>query len=277
MDRRFSLFLGLGVALFGASAGCTPSFFNSRKSDSPPQTTESQKQAVETPVASARDIVHKEKELPKRQPKAMSCVAAGDFFYREAVTPDRSPEDRHERLDTAKRAYQQALQLDPNCSEAHRGLARVYGTDEDNERAVASFQAALRGAPKDANLWFELGVHHSRHKQWDAAIEALARAVELCPEEKQYAKVLAACLGCAGRYEESLGCFTRVVGEAKARNYLGRLMISLGQTEQGRQQLQLSLGMEPNNAETRQRLANLDRAKKQPESVVPVDYREPKR
>ncbi len=274
MDGRFSLILGLGVAVLGGTAGCTPSF-NSRQPN-PPQTSESRKVTGEKTVVTAEDASHaKEKELPKRQPKPMSCVAAGDFYYRESLAPGRSTEDQRQRRDTAKRAYQQALQIDPNCHEAHRGLARVYAADLDHERAVSSFRAALRGAPNDANLWFELGMTHSQHKEWDPAIEALSRAAELNPEEHQYANVLGFCLARAGRYEESLAYFTKVVGESKARYNIGRMMLHLGQTDQGRQQLQLSLKADPNFDEARNLLVQMDEGAKKPgQPIVPVDYQE---
>src|SRR2546423_12530301 len=107
MDRRCSLILGLGVAVLGGTAGCTPSF-NSRQPN-PPQTAVSQKVADATPVASPPEASRtREKDLPKRQPKALSCVAAGDFFFRESLAAGRSAEDQRQRRETAKKAYEQA-------------------------------------------------------------------------------------------------------------------------------------------------------------------------
>src|SRR5205807_3182854 len=102
------------AAVLGSSAGCTPSF-NARQQN-PPQTSQSQKVAEATPVVSPQDTSHvKAKELPKRQPQAASCVAAGDFYYRESLTPGFSPENQKQKRETAKRAYEQALQIDPHC------------------------------------------------------------------------------------------------------------------------------------------------------------------
>jgi Tfp pilus assembly protein PilF len=278
MDGRFSLILGLGAMVLGGSAGCTPSF-NSRQQNPPPQTSESQKVADVSTIAKPEEVVRaREKELPKRQPKASSCVAAGEFFYRESLAPDRTPEDQRQRREMARKAFEQALQIDPNCVEAMRGLARVYSADQDHQRAVAGFHAALKMTPKDANLWFELGMTHSRHKEWEPAIDALAEAVQLKPEERQYANVLGFCLARAGRYEESLAQFTHVVGEAKARYNVARMMHHLGQDDQSRQQLQLSLKLDPNCDEAKTLLTEMDAGSpKSGQAIVPVEYQEQQR
>ena len=93
MDRRFSLILGLGMAVLGASAGCTPSF-NSRTPNPPP--SEQSKKDSPTPPAVTTHVSasYKEKELPKRQPTAACCVAAGEFFFRESLAPNRTPQDQ---------------------------------------------------------------------------------------------------------------------------------------------------------------------------------------
>jgi tetratricopeptide (TPR) repeat protein len=279
MDCRISLILGLAVGVLGGSAGCTPSVF-SRKATTEPAQQVSQKEPASSPAPEKvpEKVVKKgiEKELPKRTPKAATCVAFGDFRLRESKNGTRTPEQQHSMRDQAKKAYQQALRIDPKCVEAHRGLAQVYAADNEVENAISTYQGAVRVAPKDAGLWFDLGIMHSRRQEWKLAIDALTNAAELNPDNRQYANVLGFCLARAGQYEQSLTYFTQVVGEAKAHFNVGRMMLHVGQVEQGKQQIELALRKEPKFAEARDLLAKLEQGKvPAKQAVVPVQYEEP--
>jgi tetratricopeptide (TPR) repeat protein len=189
----------------------------------------------------------------------MTCVAFGDFRVRESQSPGHSLEDQRQMRVEAKQAYGQALEIEPSCVEAYRGLAQVYSADEDYELAIGAYNAALRITPRDAKLWFELGMMRSRRKQWDPAIDALGHAAELEPENRQYANVLGFCLARAGCYEQSLACFSRVLGAARAHFNVSRMMVHDGHLDAAKQQLQLALQKEPKLIEARELLAQLER------------------
>jgi Tfp pilus assembly protein PilF len=245
MDRRFSLIVGLG--LLAGSSGCVPSFFSKSKSTQippGPQTVQTNKEAVQVPAPPAAE--KKGKETAKRKLQAPTCVAFANFRLRESMTPGKTPPEQQKMREEARQSFRQALEIDPNCVEAHCGLAQCYAADQDHNREVSSYHAALKARPGEAGIWFQLGMSHSRHKEWERAVEALGRASELDPENRQYANTLGFCLARAGLYDQSIALFSRTVGEAKARYNVGRMMIHLGQTERGREQVQLALRMEPN-------------------------------
>jgi len=271
MDCRLSLILGLGV--LGGAAGCTPSLFTHNSTPAAFQTARKESPTAEE-VASAKV----EAEQPKRKPKASTCVTFGDFCLRESLAPASSPEEQRQRRALARRAYEQALEIDPQCAEAYRGLAQLYTAEQQPERAISTYQSAVRALPRSAALWFDLGMLHSQRREWEPAIDALAHAADLDPTNRQYANVLGFCLARAGRYEQSLAYFTRVVGEARAHFNVGRMMMHNGQADAARQHLELALQREPNLTEARELLAQLNRPQNRPaQPIVPVQYQEPVR
>src|SRR3954467_14798395 len=97
MDCRASLVLGLG--LFAGAAGCTPT--------SPYVKPGETQVEVEKPAET--------KKLDKRKPSAEACVTFGDFLLKEATGGSRSEAEQRQMLDQARRAYQQALEINPKC------------------------------------------------------------------------------------------------------------------------------------------------------------------
>src|SRR5216117_3722413 len=116
MDCRASLLLGLG--LLTAAAGCTPTSTSIKQGETQPVEVEKSTEA---------------KKLAKRKPSVESCVTFGDFLLKEATTGKRSETEQRQMLDQARRAYQQALEINPKCVPAHRGLAQVYLAAGDRE------------------------------------------------------------------------------------------------------------------------------------------------
>jgi Tfp pilus assembly protein PilF len=251
MDCRYCLILGLGLSLAGG--GCTP-FASSRT------TSDSKKEVIDPQVAANIDPakIRKEKELPRRAPKAGTCLAYGEFRLRESMAPTRTAEDKKSMREEARTAFQQELKLNPGSGRAVRGLAQCYVQDGDHPKAVAAYREALKIAPKEASIWFELGMQQSQHKEWDEAVEALGQAFDLEPGNKRYSNMLGFTLARAGRYEESLAFFTRVVGGAKAHYNVGRMMVHMGKLEEGKQHLATALKMEPGFKEARAEMARLD-------------------
>lgn len=181
----------------------------------------------------------------KRAPKPATCVAFADFQSNAAAEPSRSPQEREQRRDQARRAYQQALKTDPNYVPAYAGLGRLYEAIGDHDRAVAQFQKGLQIAPKDAGLWFELGMCQARHKQWSEALANLQKAATLEPENQRYISMLGYSQARVGQYDASIATFRRVLSEAQARYNVARMLHHNGQDAACMEQLQLALRLQP--------------------------------
>src|SRR5947209_4510847 len=105
-------------------------------------------QLPSTPTANVSVPVRKDADLPPRKPKASTCIAYGRFSEKSAADARSTPAQRQEMLEQARRAYQQALQIEPKNYEALVCLIRVYTTVGDHARAVASYRQALEAYPK---------------------------------------------------------------------------------------------------------------------------------
>ncbi len=254
MDCRASLLLGLG--LLAGTAGCTPTSFV--------KPSEAQSAKAEKPAET--------KKLAKRKPSAEACVTFGDFLLKEATGGKRSEVEQRQMLDQARRAYQQALEINPKYLPAHRGLAQVYLAEGDSERAFTSYQASLKVFPQEPLLWYDLGLAHGRNKEWQPAVDALAQACDLAPGDRRYVHALGYCLARAGAYDQSVDCFRRVDSEARAHYNVARMLLQMNQTELGRQHLQLALKIEPELKEAKELLARADAGHGSAITVVPVQF-----
>jgi tetratricopeptide (TPR) repeat protein len=237
MDCRTRMFWSL--ALLGGMAGCTSTGTNT--TSTPPAPTP-------TPVQTARiepDKIKKESDLPKKDPTPKMCVVWGNLAAGEADA-SRSPVDANEKRDQARKAYQQALKLDPNYLPAYQGLAKLYLALQDTEHAVATLQTALKHHPKDAAVYFDLGMIYCNRKEWAPALENLTKAAQLEPENRLYVNTLGHAQARAGKPDEALKTYLRVNPEAQAHLNVARMMMHLNQPELCRQYLQTALQKDPN-------------------------------
>jgi tetratricopeptide (TPR) repeat protein len=195
---------------------------------------------------------------PAAPPKASTYVALGDFRAKSGFAPEVPAAQQKQYREEARLSYQKALELDRKYLPAHLALARLYAAMGDHGSAAAAYHNALQIDNKPAALWFELGMCQSRRKEWGPAVDALKRATERDPDNRQYANTLGFTLACAGRYPESLDCFARVSTPAQAHYNLARMLRHLNRPELAREHARLALGKDPHLAPAQALLAELD-------------------
>lgn len=268
MDCHKLLSWGLAAAL--GVAGCqhakapgTAAPQTQTAAYSPPSTNTTRVAADGTPIKPAAD-------LPKRQPKPETCVAAANFYATEAVAPNATPEHCRALREQARVAYEQALQIDPKHTPAYQGLGRLYVDLEDTGHAVETYQKGLKALPKEAALWYELGMVQGRRKEWGPALESLRKAAELQPANQQYANGLGYGLARAGQYDEALASFQRVNGEGRAHYKLARMLQHLGQNDLARRHLEVALEKDPRLTEAQGLLRELDGQGVKPAGYTPT-------
>ena len=93
--------------------------------------------------------VVKQLELPKHPPQAATCVAAGDFLTLEAASADLAENLRQAKREQARKAYEQAIALDPHCLQAYLSLAQLYVTMKDHADAEATYHKAAQLFPTE--------------------------------------------------------------------------------------------------------------------------------
>lgn len=226
----------------------------------------------------------KEPEGPPRQPKPATCV--GLAVLREQTASAMKPSaERTEVLEEARRAYQHALKLDPNYLPAYKGLARLYETLEDQDRALETLRRATQFHPRDAEVWYLLGMCHARRKEWPAALESMHKAVELDPENRRYANDYGLCLARAGRYQDAFNMMKQNGGEAQAHYNLARMLEHLGMIEPSKEHVRLALQIKPDMESAQHLLVRLEQGGVQPahalstpgatQGVVPASHQMP--
>jgi tetratricopeptide (TPR) repeat protein len=194
-------------------------------------------------------------------PKALTpatLVALAALREQMAEELAKSPEQRQQLLDDARRAYLHALKLDPNCLAAHRGLARHWENTGQHEKAMTCYDQALKLAPRDASLWHEAGMCQARHKEWTPALERLRKAIEADRENRQYVLNYALCLARAESYDEALAWLMKLHPPALAHFTLARMMHHNGRPELSRQHLQAALQANPGLHAAQQMLVELE-------------------
>jgi tetratricopeptide (TPR) repeat protein len=252
MEWRKGLWLALGLG--GAVGGC-----------------QHQEMTLSPGAVPPGAVVQKAPQGPKKMPTTDTLVKFGDFRLKEATGPQYEPAQREALLEEARKSYQEALKRDAKCVAAYQGLGRLYVLTDQYGKAVEQYQKALKKAPKDGSIWFDLGMCYKHMQEWDKALDAIRKAADLDPENRDYANALAVLLARAGRYQESLDCFSRVSGPAMAQYKLGCTLRYLNQPELSRKCLEAALQENPQLGQAQAVLSELDGD----QGIRPVGYTEP--
>lgn len=154
-----------------------------------------------------------------------------------AISPYYSSTESPARLAAeAKQAARQALQLNPNNSEAWAALGMVCMTFERDWRgAVEALQSATALSPNDAGIINLYGDYHYLVGDYASALEWESRAAELEPMSAVHQHELALVYGLLGRQEEAIALERRAVQLSpefrNAWSALGRMLIESDQLE----------------------------------------------
>lgn len=81
----------------------------------------------------------------------------------------------------AKRSYAQMYRLDPGSWRVHRLNAQIDAEAEQHKQAIDEYQAAIRIAPREADLYEGLGEEYRKVGQLDLAEKAFAQQLQLTP------------------------------------------------------------------------------------------------
>lgn len=197
-------------------------------------------------------------EVRKGPPRPETIVAIADVKLGQALDEKTDPATRQTLLDTARQEYQKALQQDPKNKAALLALARFYSRVGDREKAVEVFKRYLTQYPTDHDAAHEVAMAHAQWKDWAGAVAWCEFALKVDPENLSVRKTMAFCLCRAGRWDDGLRVMTQVMPEAQARYNVARAMEHQNQLSASRQQLHLALRSDPNYAEAREFLAELE-------------------
>lgn len=98
-------------------------------------------------------------------------------------------------LEKSPAAYQRAWEVSGNrYARAQRSLGKYYLVKNDLPRAEEAYVQSLKISPQNHSTWFALGSVRLRSEQWEGAVEAFGRAIQIEEKDAESWSNLAAAL-----------------------------------------------------------------------------------
>ena len=216
------------------------------------------KNATGPAATPAEHVVVRDKPKPGEPLKPETEIALAETEVESAFSEGRSAVERDQLLDSARQRYQRALKVRPKDQTALLGLARLYAKAGDKDRAVATYQTALDAYPKDHALAHKMAATRAQFGDWDGAAETCRVALAVDPENRTYQKTLGFCLAGAGKWDEAFEVASRIMPEAEARYFLGRVMFDQDKPAEARQMMEMAVKADPRYELARQFITDLD-------------------
>ena len=159
----------------------------------------------------------------------------------------------------ATAAAKEAVQKLPDDRDLRMVLDAQLADTGEVEKSVADVRAMLKGGPEDREVYLRLAIIYTRAKNWNEALEALAKAEQLStkPEDKGYVDFLRGDLYQRQKmFDQADAEFRKVLAttspsdpqSAATLNYLGYMNADRGvKLEESLNYIKQALSFEPNN------------------------------
>jgi choline-sulfatase len=168
---------------------------------------------------------------------------------------------QEKKVDEAVTAFRKVLEIDPDHTEALRGLGDLALVQGDLEAAAKSYERVRQLDPSDVGVISKLGVVRMRTGHPDEAIALFRKAVEGDPKSAEALLYLAGALASRGRPAEAVPYFERALAAAPpttmALNGLGLTRLALGDRAGAARAFRESLRLDPKQPNVASTLAGL--------------------
>lgn len=165
------------------------------------------------------------------------------------------------RNEDARKAYEEALRLNPEDSRAHNDLGILLEKQGDEEGALAHYRAALQAHAEFTLALSNLGDLLGRRGDFAGAEDAFRKAVVIEPENPQHQFNLAVQLTAGGKTEEAADLYRSVLNlapeDVRAMNNLGLLLADQGKAREAEALFRRALELSPDYSLARANLGNL--------------------
>jgi choline-sulfatase len=156
---------------------------------------------------------------------------------------------QEKKIDEAAAAYRKVLEIDPDHTEALRGLGDLALVRGDLEAAARDYGRVRELDPSDAGVLSKLGVVRMRTGHPDEAIALFRKAVDGDPKNAESLLYLAGALASGGRPAEAVPYFERALAAGPpttmALNGLGLTRLALGDRAGAASAFRESLRLDP--------------------------------
>lgn len=165
------------------------------------------------------------------------------------------------QLGRAIACYQEVLQLRPDeteiASRLNKTCERQLDLAIEHQRAgrladaESSYLDVLRGQPERADAWHLLGVIAYQRGQCDAAIERIARAIELSPQVANFYNSLGSVCQKQRRFSDALTAYHRALElqptSSETHANLAMTLLAMGQMQSAISSLRTVIALDPVN------------------------------
>jgi tetratricopeptide (TPR) repeat protein len=175
--------------------------------------------------------------------------------YQEIIDTYREAKQWPQATAVAKEAVQKL----PDDRDLRMVLDAQLADTGEADKSTADIRAMLKGGPEDREVYLRLGIIYTRTKDWNKALEALAKAEQLStkPEDKGYVEFLRGDLYQRQKmFDQADAEFRKVLAAtspsdpqtAATLNYLGYMNADRGvKLEESLNYIKQALSFEPNN------------------------------
>ncbi|MBM3746890.1 MAG: tetratricopeptide repeat protein [Acidobacteria bacterium] len=139
---------------------------------------------------------------------ALLAALLGQAPLEEAIADFRAG-----RFREAERKFIELLKQDPGRAVVWKGLGAVYAAEGQLERSLPCFERACQLDPKEEDACYYLGGNLYTKGRFEAALEALEKALKAGPETKLWRihRTIAQSQGALGRAEEAERSFQQAI------------------------------------------------------------------
>ena len=161
-------------------------------------------------------------------------------------------------LSDAKALYDNALEIDPHCSQAYIELAELKSIENEPEETIEYFYKALEINPNSALCLLRLAKYFSRLDQPKMALNFIQKALNLGAKDTDLFFEQAAILKKIGFPEESVFILKNILEtdnqNSKAFDMIGSNLLSLGIADEAIERFCDSIYLEPEGGDSYQNL-----------------------
>ncbi len=171
------------------------------------------------------------------------------------------------QFDQARKAYQRAIDLQPEFGDAYSNMAKLFNKQGRHEDAISFYRQALEIDPDHAPYLYDLGVSHINAKQFVEAAATYERLTKLGTDDPRVWNNYGSVLFELGKNEEARRAFKKALQlnprHAKALANLGRLALQSKEFDKALEYLQKALAIDPNDSSAVENLGNVYVAKQE--------------
>lgn len=198
-----------------------------------------------------RELIDRALELDPSY--AIAWVMRGWLYFTEADVAGGlgDSDQRSEAQAAAFRCGYRALEIDPDCADAHGLLALTHLDAGEHDMAIKMADKAVNLAPNNAeNLGGVAQAVMTKSGQPERGLELIKRAMRLCPFYRPgFLRSLGMAYRMCGRLEEAVACYReslkRETGYLAAYVNLASVLGELGRSDEAREAARDLLAQEP--------------------------------